>query len=115
MELGTIASHLDAATLDLIRSFAATENRSPSQILAVALKLMMELPPVARRALLAVDDATNDEELSFMAKHMGRAALKAYEDILDARTNDIGAHSESDQGRDIEEAIEAEAVRVCRL
>lgn len=114
MKSGTIATHLDAATLDRFRSFAATENRSPSQILGVALKMMMELSPGARRAVFAVDGATNDEERSFMARHMGRAALKAYEEILDARRNDLGPQSESNLELDAEKAIEAEAVRVCR-
>ncbi|WP_375453489.1 hypothetical protein [uncultured Methylobacterium sp.] len=114
MSAGTIGAHLDATTLDRFRALAATENRSPSQIVGVALKMMLEMTPGARRAIFAVDGMADDGERAFVAKHIGRAALRAYEDILDARRNDLGPQSGSNHALDTEEAIEVEAVRMCR-
>lgn len=114
MSSGTIGAHLDAATLERFRTLAATENRSPSQIVNVALRVLLDMTPGARRAIFAVDGIADEDERAFAAKHIGRAALKAYEGILDARRHDLGPGTGSNREPDTEEAIEAEAVRMCR-
>jgi hypothetical protein len=80
-----VAAHLDDATLARLRQVARIENRSLSQLQRVALKALLELSPGARRALFAIDGIADDAERQFAGKMIGRAALIAYERILDAR------------------------------
>jgi hypothetical protein len=108
-----VGTHLDQRTIDILRSTAAVENRKASQIQAVALKTLLSLSPGARRAFFAIDGIANERERDFAAKTIGRAALTAYERILDARHRSEH-HPESNAELDTEEAIEAEAVRLCR-
>ena len=109
----TVAAHLDEATVARLRAAAAVENRSPSQIQAVALKAMLDLSPGARRALFAIDGIADEAERRLAAKRLGRAALAAYEQIIDARSR-REHHPATNESLDTEDAIEAEAVRLCR-
>jgi hypothetical protein len=110
---GTVAAHVDEDTLARLRAVAATENRPASQIVAVALRTLLNLSPGARRALYAIDGAAQEAERDFAGRLVGRAALKAYDRILDARH----AGEPDPLGNapvNTEEAIEAEAVRLSR-
>lgn len=110
---GTVAAHLDDETIARLRAVAATENRPASQIVAVALRTMLNLSPGARRALYAIDGAAEGTEREFAGQLVGRAALKAYDRMLDARH----AGEPDPMGNapaDTEETIEAEAVRLSR-
>src|ERR1700758_122677 len=109
----TVAAHLDETTATRLRAAASVENRSPSQIQAVALKLLLDMSPGARRALFAIDGIADDAERKLAAKRLGRAALAAYEEIIDARAR-RGRHELNEDAAVTEEAIEAEAVRLCR-
>jgi len=109
----TVAAHLDETTLSRLRAAALVENRSPSQIQSVALKLLLDMSPGARRALFAIDGIADDTERKLAAKRLGRAALVAYEQIIDARARRQRRRG-ADRVLDSEEAIEAEAVRLCR-
>ncbi|HEV2955739.1 MAG TPA: hypothetical protein VGX95_06450 [Xanthobacteraceae bacterium] len=109
----TVAAHLDETTLTRLRAAASVENRSPSQIQAVALKLLLDMSPGARRALFAIDGIADDAERKLTAKRLGRAALAAYEQIIDARARRRHQRG-ADSALDTEEAIEAEAVRLCQ-
>ncbi len=110
---GTVATHLDGATVKRLRSVARVENRSPSQIQAVAIKAMLSLSPGARRAMFAIDGIATEQEREFAARMLGRAVLTAYDRILDARPREQH-QPDSNAPLDSEEAIEAEAVRLCR-
>lgn len=110
---GTVAAHVDEETIARLRAIAATENRPASQIVAVALRTLLNLSPGARRALYAIDGAAVATERDFAGQLVGRAALQAYERMLDARH----AGDPDPMGNapaDTEEAIEVEAVRLCR-
>lgn len=96
-----------------LRSVAGLENRSPSQIQAVAIKAMLSLSPSARRALFAIDGIATEQEREFAGRMLGRAVLRAYDCILDARPRQQH-QPDSNEPLDTEEAIEAEAVRLCR-
>lgn len=109
----TVAAHLDEATISRLRAAATVENRSPSQIQAVALKMLLDLSPGARRALFAIDGIADDAERRLAAKRLARAALAAYEQIIDGRIRHEH-HPATNESLDTEEAIEAEAVRLCR-
>jgi len=111
MASGTVGVHLDKLTIERLRAMASVENRSPSQIQAVALKLFLDMSSGARRALFAIDGIANEEEREFAAKALGRAALAAYDRIIDARHRQAGDRAASLES---DEAVEAEAVRLCR-
>ncbi|MGA2128250.1 MAG: hypothetical protein ABSG76_19110 [Xanthobacteraceae bacterium] len=111
MASGTVGAHLDKATMERVRATAAVENRAISQIQAVALKALLDLSPGARRALFAIDGIADDAERQFAAKAIGRAALLAYERIIDARHQQ---EHHTNHELDTEEAIDAEAARLCR-
>jgi hypothetical protein len=111
MASGTVGAHLDKSTMERLRATAAVENRAISQIQAVALKVLLDMSPGARRALFAIDGIADDAERQFAAKAIGRAALLAYERIIDARQ---ARDHHTNQALDTEEAIEAEAARLCR-
>jgi hypothetical protein len=76
-------------------------------------KTIREMSSGARRALRATDETANDEERLFAAKVLGRAALIAYDRIIDVRH-----HGErrllTSHPLDTDEAIEAEALRLCQ-
>jgi hypothetical protein len=109
---GTVAIHVDDDTIARLRAVAATENRPASQIVAVALRTLLNLSPGARRALYAIDGAA-EAERDFAGRLVGRATLKAYERMLDARhagePDPLG-----NAPADPEDTIEAEAVRLSR-
>src|SRR5271166_6527373 len=106
MASGTVGVHLDKLTIERLRAMASVENRSPSQIQAVALKLFLDMSSGARRALFAIDGIANEEEREFAAKALGRAALAAYDRIIDARHRQAGDRAGSLES---DEAVEAEA------
>src|SRR5580658_10137947 len=81
----TIAAHVDEETIARLRAIAATENRSASQIVAVAVRTLLNLAPGARRTLYAIDDSAKGVEHDFAGHRIRRAALQTYERILDAR------------------------------
>src|SRR5215475_9455532 len=113
MASGTVGAHLGKQTIERLRATAAIENRSPSQIQAVALKMFLDMSSGARRALFAIDGIANEGEREFAAKALGRAALAAYDRIIDARHRGE-RHLQSNQALDTDEAVESEAVRLCR-
>jgi hypothetical protein len=110
---GTIGAHVDDSTLSALKELVATENRPTSQVLAIALKAVLDLSPGSRRALFAIDGIATEEERAFAMKVIGRATLKAYERILDARNQGGRLHA-MNNAPDDDGRIEAEAVRLCR-
>jgi hypothetical protein len=110
---GTIGAHVDEPTLAALRELVAIENRPMSQVLAIAITTVFDLPPGARRALFTIDGIATEQERAFAMKAIGRSMLKAYERILDARHQDDVRQAPSNITDD-EDYIEAEAVRLCR-
>jgi hypothetical protein len=110
---GTVAAHVDEETIARLRAVAATENRPASQIVAVAVRTLLNLSPSARRALYAIEGSAEGQERDFAGQLVGRAALQAYERILDGR-HDGDPDPMGNAPADSEEAIEAEAVRLSR-
>ena len=110
----TFAADLDDAAAARLASIAAEENRSSSQIIAVALRMFLEASQGARQAAYAIDGAASDEERRFAASLTNRAALKAYERIIDSR-NLKPVPNGTNTALASEDEIEAEAVRACRM
>lgn len=77
------------------------------------LRSLLAHSPNAMRALAAIDRTADAGERELAARIVGRALLRAYEAILDARRT-RPAPSRDDGGATHAEAdIEAEAVRLC--
>jgi len=112
MASATVGAHLDKGTIDQLRATAAVENRTTSQIQSVAIRALLDMSPGARRAIFAIHGVADEAERQFAARAMGRAALVAYERIIDARQQQRH-HPDTNGELDTEEAIEAEAVRLC--
>jgi hypothetical protein len=108
-----VATHLDGATLARLKEMARFENRSLSQLQRIALKALLDLPPGARRALFAIDGIADADERRLAGKMIGRAALAAYEQMIDVRSQ-REHHPAINECLDTEDAIEAEAVQLCR-
>ena len=71
MASGTVGVHLDKLTIERLRAMASVENRSPSQIQAVALKLFLDMPSGARRALFAIDGIGSEDERNLQPRRWG--------------------------------------------
>jgi len=56
----TISAHTDKQTADLVNRLAKIEQRTPSQIMAIALKFFVKLPMSARQAWYQIE-ALGDE------------------------------------------------------
>jgi hypothetical protein len=45
----TVAAHLDGASADRLGKIAAAEGRNPSQLVAIATRLLVDMSPAAAR------------------------------------------------------------------
>ena len=108
----TIAAHLDPASLAEFKSVVKTENRSPSQVVGVSLRAFLDYSPSAKRALFAIDGLAEQDDREFAARLVGRAVLRAYEGILAARRTETASLT-GNEALDDDDAIEADAVRIC--
>lgn len=107
-----IEAHLDERATDQLEKIAAAEGRNPSQLVATATRLLLDVSPASRRALLSLDGAS-PEERAFAIRLLGRATLKAKAKVVSSRVN--AAYSPvTNLSLDTEEAIDAEAVVAAR-
>jgi hypothetical protein len=111
---GTVGTHIDEVTLTSLNAVAEFENRPKSQLLGTALRTFLELSPSARRVIFTADGLHSETERAFVMKYIGRAALKAYEQMLDVRQPTLAAQTLSDSALDMEDAIDEAAIRLCR-
>jgi hypothetical protein len=108
----TVAAHLDGASADRLGKIAAAEGRNPSQLVAIATRLLVDMSPAARRAFIALD-GSKPEERDFAARIVGRAALKARERVIASRV-DVEYSPVTNNVLDTEEAIDRESVAATR-
>jgi hypothetical protein len=111
---GTIGTYVDDTTLDILNAVLEVENRPKSQVLGVALRAFLALSPGSRRAMFAIDGMQSEVERDFAMRLVGRAAMKAYDRILESRQAQMSVTA-SNADLESEEAIEEEASRLCRL
>lgn len=108
----TVGAHLDEQSADMLGRIAEAEGRPASQLVAVATRLMIDMTPAARRALISLD-GSKPEERAFVARLLGHAALKARERVIASRVNPEYSPV-SNAPLDTEEAIDAYAVVAAR-
>ncbi len=108
----TVGTHLDERSADRLSRIAEAEGRNPSQLVAVATRLLLDISPAARRALIALD-GSQPEEREFVTRLLGRAALRARERVVADRVK-VDYSPVTNAPLDTEEAIDAEAVAATR-
>ncbi|MBP2229692.1 hypothetical protein J2847_002991 [Azospirillum agricola] len=91
----TDGAHLPVgATLNGIVVREDVMERLPAEDLDRLERLVMDMAPGPRRALLALAWLTDPEERAFAAKALGRAGLRTHERVLDARHHRTTAEDE---------------------
>ena len=77
------------------------------------------MSPPARRVAITMEGAATHGERDFLARFVSRAALLAYQAILEERNLDRIRETEGHEGTNTalcsEEDIEAEAARLCSM
>ncbi|HVY33265.1 MAG TPA: hypothetical protein VG960_02470 [Caulobacteraceae bacterium] len=110
--MATLSAHTDQATASRVSELARSEDRTPSQITAAAVRWYVRLSAPARDALRRIE-TQGDQAINEAAWAAGRALLdQAYEAVLDQGLANYTPGISADAP---EEAILAEAVRlVCK-
>lgn len=115
----TVSTHVDQELESRFRDTAKSENRPRSQILGLALRSFLDLAPGSRQALYAIDGSATPDEQDFVARHLSRQVLRAYQTVLENRHIGVGDKASSSAGSNAEpmteEEVEAEATRACRV
>lgn len=73
----TISAYTDEKTAQSVAQIAHIEQRKPSQIAGMALKLFVELPPEARTALWQIEALGSASEFEEVMKQIARTLLNA--------------------------------------
>lgn len=106
----SISAHADAATVSKLRSIAAREGRTPSQLTAASLKLYLDLPGTVRAALCDVEARGTPEDRHNLLRAIGRTVASAQYDVARRRVAE-GMRLDREDDLDTDEAILARAVR----
>lgn len=108
-----IASHMDPVTEGSVKRAARSEDVSVSKVVERAVKMQMQLDRSTRSLQQRILSVGSSDERAYLADQLGRATSKAYEDILDGRYADVEPDPNMNTALNTEEAIEAEARRLC--
>jgi hypothetical protein len=107
----TISAHADAATIKIIEHIAEDEERSPSQVAAMALRFYSQLPAEARTAFRRIEKLGTEQDMRSLAHEIACRALDAEWKIAHRR---LMKEIKPRKIPDDEEAILAEALRLTR-
>lgn len=106
----SISAHADTETVNKLRSIAAREGRTTSQLTAASLKFYLDLPGTVRAALRDVDALGTPEDRQNLLRAIGRTVTSTQYEVARRRVAD-GMRLDREDGLDTDEAILAEAVR----
>lgn len=73
----TISAYIDTETANRVAYIARIEQRKPSQIAGMALKLFVELPPEARAALWQIEALGSPADMEAVMQEIARTLLHA--------------------------------------
>lgn len=73
----TISAYTDENTANSVAQIARLEQRKPSQIAGMALKLFVKLPPEARTALWQIEALGSADEFESAMQEIARSLLNA--------------------------------------
>lgn len=107
-----MAAHLDERAAAQLEKIAEADGRKSSQLVTIATRLLLDMSPAARRAVISLDGASL-EGREFAIRLIGRATLKAKEKIVSSRVN-AAYIAETNSSLDTEEAIDAKAAVAAR-
>ena len=106
----SISAHADAETVNKLRSVAAREGRTPSQLTAASLKLYLELPSTVRAALRDIEALGTPDDRHNLLRAVARTVVSAQYDVARRQVAE-GMRVDREDDLDTDEAILAEAVR----
>ncbi|MBF0306584.1 MAG: hypothetical protein HQL40_21560 [Alphaproteobacteria bacterium] len=81
MAARTISAYADERTARDVERIAQSEDRSPAQIAAAALRFYVRLPAEAHAALRRLEKLGTDRDMDDLAREIGRKALDAEWDV----------------------------------
>ena len=90
----TISAYTDKQTADLVDRLAKIEQRSPSQIMAIALKFFVKLPVSAREAWYQIEAIGDEADKEQTIQEITRALIdKRYEIMQDRVVTEMATDS----------------------
>ena len=110
----TIASHVADSLAACLKKVAESTGHSRSRIISTAMQAFLSLSPRGMKAIDLTQQTGSKEEKEFLAQAMSRAAIRAREQIIDARYADRPMEISGNTPLETDEQIAAEAVRMCR-
>ena len=113
----TVSSHFDADLVSLLEDVSKADGHVPSRLVSASARIFLSMTPHARRIAIKMEGEGTPVERDFLVRFISRAALVAYQTILEERNLDRIREAEGLDGTNTtlrsEEEIEAEAVRLC--
>jgi predicted transcriptional regulator len=109
----TLSTSVDENVAKIVDDLAEVEDRSPSQIVASALRLYLRLPPEAHRAFRVVEAAAGDREHLAVIRELTRVLLNG-EFAVARRRVAASLTVDREQGDEDEDAMMEEALRITR-
>lgn len=107
----TISAYADAETASVIERIAETEDRSPAQVAAAALRFYALLPAEAHAAFRRIEKLGTAQDIDALAREIARKTLDAEWDVAHRR---LVAEMKAGEIPESEEDILSEAVRLTR-
>lgn len=115
----TVSSHFDEDLASLLEDVSKADGHAPSRLVSTGARTFLSMSPPARRVAITMEGAATHGERDFLARFVSRAALLAYQAILEERNLDRIRETEGHEGTNTalcsEEDIEAEAARLCSM
>lgn len=111
MAARTISAYADAETASVIERIAQSEDRSPAQIAAAALRFYVRLPAEAHAAFRRIEKLGTEQDMDALAREISRKTLDAEWEvahrqlIVEMKAGDVPGG---------EDEVLAEAVRLTR-
>ena len=109
----SISAHADVQTVARLRTTAAHEGRTSSQITAASLKLYLSLPGAVRAALRDIDTFGSPEEQHELTRTLSRAVISSQYEVLRRRAA-AEMRIDDEERLQTDDDILEEAVRVTR-
>lgn len=117
MTMQRISAQIDEGLVERLKDVAAAEGKDPAELVALGLRTVLNMAPVARASLEEVEKSTTPLEQATIASAMSRAAIVARMEVLDARAIERyrarRAQDGSQDGPATEDQILEEAARMC--
>ncbi len=85
MAARTISAYADEVTASVIERIAQSEDRSPAQIAAAALRFYVRLPSEAHAAFRRIEKMGTDQDMDMLSREISRKTLDAEWEVAHRR------------------------------